>query len=260
MIYDCFMFNDELETLDIRFNILKDAVDFFVIAEGNLTHSGKKKPMCFLENKQRWPELENRIIHVPVTFEPIGNKIPCIYHEFEAWPRENQQRNELINGLVGASDEDIVILSDLDEIPDPALISLDFTEDLVIFNQKWFNYYLNLKVNRTWKGSRVFKKSFLATNTLQKIRLTNKGKMVDGGWHFSYQGGEGAVHSKLASFAYVTLDQPHHHDKVKSNMANFKSFVDPNLTYSIADKDLDLPQYVKDNWESYVSKGFIINP
>lgn len=113
MLYDCFTFFNELDLLEIRLNILNDSVDKFVIVEATRTQNNKEKCLYFEENKARFAKFEDKIIHVVVKEFP---------QKLEQWTIENYQRNEIMRGLVNCKDDDVIIISDLDEIPNPKYI------------------------------------------------------------------------------------------------------------------------------------------
>ena len=113
MIYDCFTFFNELDLLEIRLNTLNDYVDYFVLVEATKTFTGKDKPLYYNENKERFKQFENKIIHIIVDTYPDSTN---------PWVLENHQRNSIANGFANCKDNDIILISDLDEIPRPELI------------------------------------------------------------------------------------------------------------------------------------------
>jgi len=108
-IYDCFTFFNELDVLEIRLNILNDKVDYFVLVEATTTHSGKKKELYFENNKSRYSEFSKKIIHVVVDDMPELKD--------DRWVLENFQRNAIMRGLSDCKEDDVIMISDLDEIP-----------------------------------------------------------------------------------------------------------------------------------------------
>ena len=110
-IYDCFIFNHEIELLEIRLNILNDYVDKFIITEGDKTFSGLPKESNYLKNKKKFKKWEDKIIHNPIKIPEL--KIP--------WEREIFSRNAMID-LDVFEDNDLLIMSDSDEIPNPLII------------------------------------------------------------------------------------------------------------------------------------------
>ena len=187
-IYDCFSYWDEDLLLDLRLNILNNYVDFFVIAEGNKTWQNNSKKLRF--DIKKFSKFKNKIIYLPVTDMPDGD---------DPYLRENFQRNYLANGIKDADDDDFILISDLDEIPNPRMIN-NFKPKLryAAFKQKHFYYKMNLISKRypDWIGTRICVKKYLKSPQwlrqlkfknrpfwrLDKIRLNN---IIDnGGWHF----------------------------------------------------------------------------
>ncbi len=187
-IYDCFSYWDEDLLLDLRLNILNDFVDYFVIVEGNKTWQNNPKMLRFDINK--FPKFKDKIIYVPVKDMPDGDN---------PYERENYQRNCILRGLTKSDEDDLIIISDLDEIPNPHQIKyFDSKTRFGAFKQLHFYYKFNL-LNSTlpnWLGSRVCVKKFLKSPQwlrdlkfkkrpfwrIDKLRLNN---IIDnGGWHF----------------------------------------------------------------------------
>ena len=187
-IYDCFSYWDEDLLLDLRLNILDKYVDYFVIVEGNKTWQNNSKKLQF--NIEKFKNFRNKIIYVPVQDMPGGDN---------PYKRENFQRNCISRGLKNAEDDDIILISDLDEIPNPEnLLMFEKKMQYAVFKQMHFYYKLNLqnKSNPYWYGTRICIKRFLKSPQwlrglkfkkrpfwrLDKFRLNN---IIDnGGWHF----------------------------------------------------------------------------
>ena len=211
-IFDCFMYFDENLLLDLRLNVLDKYVDYFVIVESCFNHKGEKKKLNFDINN--FQNFKNKIIYL--IYDEIPNKEEKILdHEdsnsknvkyiFNAIYRENGQRNFIINGLDKADDEDIILISDLDEIPNLAYLNFkNITEKLIFFNQEMFYYKFNLKLpNLNWVGTRSCKKKYLKSpqwlrNIKSKkypfyridlffsdVKYSNIKFINNGGWHFT---------------------------------------------------------------------------
>ena len=187
-IYDCFSYWDEDLLLELRLSILDKFVDYFVIVEGNKTWQNNAKKLRFkIDNFSKY---KKKIIYIPVEDLPDGD---------DPYLRENYQRNAILRGINTASNDDLIIISDLDEIPNPEKILLFNSSDrYAVFKQKHFYYKLNLQSQKTpyWYGSRICVKKFLKSPQwlrelkfkkrpfwrLDKLRLNN---IIDnGGWHF----------------------------------------------------------------------------
>ena len=141
-VYDCFSYWDEDLLLDLRLNLLNEYVDYFVIVEGNKTWQNNSKKLQFSLNKHN--QFKDKIIYIPVEDMPGGDN---------PYLRENFQRNAISRGLVDANNEDIIIISDLDEIPNPSTFK-HFKKKMkyAVFKQMHFYYKLNLhsQINPYW--------------------------------------------------------------------------------------------------------------
>ena len=135
MIYDCFSYWDEDLLLDLRLNILNEVVDIFVIVEGNKTWQNNPKQFKFDINK--FSKFKEKIKYIKVEDLPDGE---------DPYLRENHQRNSINKGLIDAKDDDIVMVSDLDEIPNPKSLNV-FKKEMryAVFKQKHFYYKFNLQ-------------------------------------------------------------------------------------------------------------------
>ena len=187
-IYDCFSYWDEDLLLDLRLNILNNFVDYFVIVEGNKTWQNNPKKFRFDIN--RYSKFKKKIIYIPVEDMPEGDN---------PYLRENFQRNCITRGLQNSSKNDLIIISDLDEIPNPDTISkFKINMKYAVFKQNHFYYKINLQsqINPNWYGSRVCVKKYLKSPQwlrnlkfkkrpfwrIDKYRLNNI--LENGGWHF----------------------------------------------------------------------------
>ena len=228
-IFDCFMYFDEDIVLDVRLNYLDKYVDQFVIIESEYNHKGEKRTPLF--NIDKFKKFENKIKYILKNEIPPGienikaddNKSE-IYSKsiFNAWKRENLQRNQISEGLSDAQEEDWVIISDLDEIPNLSEIKLkDINDNFVFFKQDMMYYKFNLKlVNYTWVGSKACKMKNLespqwirdikdrkyswwrADTYFSKKKYNNILLVENGGWHFSYLKNPKDIEKKLKSYLH----------------------------------------------------------
>ena len=133
-LYDCFIFNNETDLLDLRLNILNNYVDYFVIVESEETFTGLKKKLVF--DIKNYAKFKDKIIYAVI------NKFPENFTS--AWQNESFQRNYLLNLLDNANSEDFIMISDLDEIPNLENINLiDYNEKLLVFEQRLFFIKIN---------------------------------------------------------------------------------------------------------------------
>ena len=138
-IFDCFQYFNEEHIADLRFNILDKFIDKFVIVESTVNHQGKDKKLNFDINKYK--KFKNKIIYIVVDDTPENIKIS---HEGGESLVEQHQRNSISRGLKNARDNDLIILSDVDEIPDLNKLGEFDKNNYAVFSQKMFMYKLNL--------------------------------------------------------------------------------------------------------------------
>lgn len=131
-IYDCFTFFNEFDVLDIRFNELASVVDYFVLVEATKTFRGDQKPLYFAENKDRYAAFSDRIIHIIVNDMPVPVKD-------NRWPLEKYQRQAIAKGLTKCALNDVILISDADEIPSAEVVKdicLKISKNSIIFDLK----------------------------------------------------------------------------------------------------------------------------
>ena len=232
MIYDCFCFFNELDLLEIRLNVLKDVVDKFVLVESTRTHTGKAKPLYFQENRERFAAFADRIEHIVV--DDLMDEQAVAKDTFNnPWINENRQRNALARALEGADEDDLVLLSDLDEIPRPEKFAeataLARRGEIVRFAQRIYMYFVNFRSyqNPWWLiGSQMMsvasfrrhrrfdafvcdrftQPSVNDGHTMTKFRFVKPTRVLtDAGWHFGYLGGVEAIKAKLRASSHVEV-------------------------------------------------------
>ncbi|MDC3127812.1 hypothetical protein OA498_04045 [Candidatus Pelagibacter bacterium] len=228
-IYDCFMYYDEDLLLDLRLNTLNKYVKKFVISEATYTHNGDKKKLKFdFSNFQKFKDKIKYIV--------VDEKPPSILelkegeHEdkrgekliLNGMARDYYQREKLNEGIKDAEYNDLVLISDLDEIPN--LENLNFSEiknQIYVFEQKIFYYKLNLYYDKfKWFGTKATKKkNFISPQWLRNIKAKNYPswrpdvlfskkkyanlKFIDnGGWHFTCLKTPEELEKKLLNFAH----------------------------------------------------------
>ena len=289
-IYDCFMFFDEEVLLDLRLNIMDRYVSKFIITEATYTHSGQPKNLTF--DIKKFKKFANKIIYIPVDDPPPtlltinendDEKVKGEKLILNGYKRDNYQRQMLQKGLVNANPEDLIFISDIDEIPNLEEINLgEIKNKLIFFKQKMFYYKFNLFYESfPWYGTKACKnKHFLTPQWLRNIKykkyplwrldiIFSKRKyntiylVENGGWHFTSVKSPEDIEKKLLNFA-------HHYDYEKSGIKSNelkkmikekKVFYDHNVDKkknkwkgSSILKPLDLsemPGYLSQNYKKY---------
>ena len=286
-IFDCFMFYDEEVVLDIRLNSLKNSVDCFVIVESKFYHNGKKRDLKFNINK--YPKFKDKIIYIVQDEEPLN--LETVKNEddegtksykiiFNAHKRENFQRNIISKGLDKANEDDLIMISDVDEIPNLKDLNVARVNNkIVIFEQNIFYYKLNRYLEGfTWHGTKACKKKnlkspqwirnvknkkfgFWRLDTLfSETKYINKIFIKDGGWHFSNLKNPVDIENKLKSYLHhrdfdvENIDLKEISKLMKNNETIYDMFADKKIKkFSENKKKLSLfpknklPQYILDN-------------
>jgi len=199
-IYDCFTFFNELDLLELRLMTLDKIVDHFVIVEADKTHSGKPKEFILEQNMVRFQQYHPKIRYIKITLPYTDPR--------QAWGNENLQRNETENGLYDADPEDFVMISDLDEIPNPDGVMDAINNkkwEQFILEQKLTYYYVNNLNGQNWHGTVVLKKKLLKSpQHCRNVDRRNPPRVVlDGGWHYSFLGSFDKIKEKLESYAEI---------------------------------------------------------
>ncbi len=274
MVYDCFQFFNELDILKMRMNVMKDVADRFVISESTVTFSGVPKKLYYDENKDKFKEFEDRIIHNIVDDTPM---------DCNAFMRDSHQKCAVARGLKGASPDDIIIFSDVDEIPNPVTVKKILEnfdhEKIYALAQRNFYVYIDMEEksgnllsvtgefdgfegrDRRWLGTKICSVSMLDKLTTEQLRdKEQKPLMVrveDGGWHFSYMGGD--KHRSAASRARFKIQSAAHQEynkrrilwKVGRNIKNHSDILGRDCDFQIVPIDESYPEYLRNNLKEY---------
>ena len=288
-IFDCVPFFDEKMLFNLRLNILKDKVYKFVVVEQSYTHSGERKKQNF--NIEDYPDFKDRIIYFfledePKNLHPIDEQNPehVGLKRMNSIQRINIQYNKLKDGLVEANPDDLIIVSDCDEIPN--LNNLDFNKignNFVLFKQLIFYYKFNLlHENHDWFGSKACKMNkltdvqslkyiknkkypFWRVDTFfSKNKFTNIKIIDEGGWHFTNIKNNKEIFYKLMNYGEYNefersglseddiqklIDEKKlyfNHDADKTSGNKYSSQIELKVT-----QDKTLPKYLIDNKNLY---------
>lgn len=217
-IFDGFIFHNEFDVLELRLTELYDTVDRFVLVEADRTFTGAPKPLHFQENRARFAPWLDKIVHVAVTDFPDTDN---------PWTREAFQRDAVARGLEGCEPADMVILSDVDEIPRAGVARwLRGTQAGIVGLRMAFFYYRLNHLNVAGEPHEVWslaaRGQLFKSYTPQQVRLMRLSlRKVDpaappprvavlnhAGWHFSYLGGDEAVREKIRAFSHQEFNTP----------------------------------------------------
>ena len=266
-IYDCFQFFNEEHIVDLRLNILNKFVDTFVIVESTINHQGQNKKLNF--DIKKFPKFKNKINYIIVDDTP---KDIIKSHTGGESLVEQHQRNSLIKGLKKASDNDLVILSDVDEIPDLNKLKEFNKNKYAVFSQKMFMYKLNLLNLResNWHGSKIcLKKNLKSPQWLRNLKFKkypfwrfdkprNIQIIKDGGWHFAYLHTAENISRKIKSFAHGEFNKKNLTDEkeIQKRIENKEDIFNRGYDLKKIDIDESYPDYIRQNLE--LLKNWII--
>ena len=289
-IFDCFMYFDEEVVLNVRLNTLDKFVDYFVIVESKFTHNGTQRDLKF--DYKKFEKFKNKIIYLvydeqPKEIEIINDNdledIKSAKYIFNAGHRENGQRNYIQKGLINADADDIILISDVDEIPN--LLNIDFNlinEKIILFRQDMFYYKFNLHLpNLIWTGTKACrhkhlinpqwlrnvkdrKYSFYRIDTIfSKDKYKNIKCINTGGWHFTNIKTPIEIEHKLRSYLHhrefdvnpLTVNQID--EIIKNKKAIYNLNVDKSLNKFENGNKLEkfesnkLPLYIQKNKDNF---------
>jgi len=291
-IFDCFMYFDEETVLELRLNILDKYVDYFVIVESSFTHKGDRRNLKF--DHQKFKKFKDKIIYITFDEEPLeiaknevnkkdAEAIKSFKYIENAILRENGQRNHILKGLGLAKDDDMILISDVDEIPNLENLDLSrINEKIILFKQDMFYYKFNLKLpNLDWTGTKGCKKKFLKSpQWLRNVKdrkypffrldtFFSDTKFIDikillnGGWHFSNLKTASEIELKLKSYLHHRefdvnpLSLKEIDNLIKNKQAIYDLKVDKRVNKIGDGSKLEkyptdkLPKFLQDNLNNY---------
>lgn len=256
-IFDCVTFFEENRLMELRFNILNNYVDHFIVCEGKFDHQGRKKKINFDKNK--YQKFKKKITHI------IVDKFP---KNINAWERQAFQRESILTGLKKAKDNDLILFSDPDEIPNLSNFKKNkFKKKYIIFLQDLFYYKLNIKeteLGNNWEGTRGCLKHNLKSINYMRQKVLKKNLkygfwridkernfqiIKNGGWHFSYLLTPTEIQRKIKTFAHTELNKNKYTNlkNIKYCIKNFKDLFHRDVKYEKIKINSDFPNYILKN-------------
>ena len=287
-IFDCTTYFEEDLMMDLRFNILNDYVDKFVVSEATFSHSGNNKEIKFDPNN--FKKFKEKIIHIIVDKDPVGQTHKDLtdpqVKRSNSIKRIEFQRNEISRGLDQADDEDYIIYSDNDEIPNLKYFNLAKNKKkIILFKQNLYYYKFNLAYSKLdWYGSKSCKKKNLKNiswlrniktkkyNYLRLDTLFSNTKYIDlkivenGGWHFTNLKTPEQLYKKYlndemhSEFENKKMSIEEIEKKINQKYVNYNHFADSKSSieqkyenqFTLEKVNLEkLPDYIKNNVDNY---------
>ena len=269
-LIDCFMYFDEDLVLEIRLNTLYEIVDKFIIAEATKDHAGNKKKLNFkIEN---FKEYKDKIEYLVIEDLPANVKSDKKgWHENHM--RDQFQRNSLAKGYKNCDQDDWIMISDIDEIPNPKKIKdFDTNFKYACFLQKNFQSKLNLLniTDNFWPGTKICQKKNLKTpQWLRNIKTKKKPfwkilkdktpqLIEDGGWHFSFLKNPSAIKQKIISYSHQEFNKKEFIDekKIEHKIKMGEDLFNRNINYKPIKIDETFPDYIVKN-KNFLKKWIV---
>lgn len=251
-IVDCTLFHNEFMMLDLRFGILKDQVDHFVIAEANSTFSGCSKELKLREwVEEHHSDIAERVEVIEIIDMP-RNPNP--------WIKEAYQRNAVSAGLSRLRDLDIVMFLDIDEIPNVSRVAAEISnDDINALDQSFYYYYFNLYKGRWTKPSAcLFRNLTISPQVARGMPL--RPIIQDAGWHFSYVMPPEAISEKISAFSHQEFNKSSFKDpdKIAARIQKHDDLFDRKQQAGLKPVPLDMsfPRFIRENSEAY--KDFLV--
>ena len=259
-LIDCFMYFDEDLILDIRLNTLRDKVDKFIIVEATKNHAGEKKKLNF--KFENFSKFKHKINYIVVDDMPTNVKPPKKgWHENHS--RDQFQRNAIERGYKDFEDEDLIMISDIDEIPNPKKIEkFNIKNKFACFLQKNFQSKINL-LNITdgdWPGTKICQKKYLKSpQWLRNLKTKNKPfwkifkiniqLINNGGWHFSFLKDPKNIAKKIKAYSHQEYNNEEFTDinSIENKINNLKDLFNRNIKYQKVELDDTFPKYILEN-------------
>jgi len=256
-IYDCFQYFNEDHIVDLRLNILDKYVDYFVISESTKTHQGNNKNLNF--NINNFQKYKKKIKYLIADFDQDKN---FIQHKGGESIIEQHQRNYINKGLEEANENDLIVLSDSDEIPDLTKLNQIKTKSkFIAFSQMMFMYKLNLQnLNESnWIGTRMCLKKDLSTpQKLRDMKFKHypfwridkfNTQIIKGGWHFSFLHSPEDIITKIKSYSHGEFNNDTNTNKetIEEKIRNNQDIFNRGFEIKKIKLDENFPEYILKN-------------
>ena len=269
-LFDCCMYFDEDLVLDLRLNILNNFVDTFIIAEATKDHAGRDKKLNF--NINNFSKFKDKITYIIVDDLPMNiksyKKDWSVHHL-----RDQHQRNALYRGYKDCNSDDLIMISDIDEIPNPNKIKeFQVKNKYGSFVQKNFQSKINLlnASEKSWMGTKIIQKKYLKSPQWLRNIKTSKPAfwkfykprqpqlIHEGGWHFSFLKEPKGISKKIQSYSHSEYNRPEFTDekKIEERIKQRVDIFDRDFKYEKVDLDDKFPKYILENLIKY--KDWII--
>ena len=273
MSYDCIPYFNELDILNLRLHVLDSIVDKFIIEESTVTFSGEPKELCFEKNKEMFQEFLPKIEYIVVDNSPVDTTTHL---------RDKFQKNALEKGLADAGEDDMIILSDVDEIPNPEVLKelKEHFDPNKVYHlaQRMFYCFINMEEvsgnllsitgefpgveRKMWLGTKVFAKRSIPKDGIIQLReapvtAPNAVRVANGGWHFGYMGSrhEADVSKRIGDKVVAAAHQEYNTEDIlaeaKYRLMLGEDMFGRNAKFQRVEVDETYPEYLLQHRSDY---------
>lgn len=257
MVIDCVTYNGEYELFNLRYNILKDYVDEFIVVEFDKTFSGKNKHFWFYMPGTEMV-FRNPGDEIPIHYFPVKEEQYIKYKDLaesspntigaEHWKREFMQKESIKDCLTHLKDDDIVFIGDCDEVWDPEILKFEL-EGLKKLRLRVYTYWLNNYSSEVFNGTLMCHYKDIKNNCLNHVRSDSYKTLTEQGWHFTSL--KDNLRQKLTdSYTEESYATKEVMDNLEENIKGNKDFLGRNFTFRI--EEIDWPIYLKENRDKYL--------
>lgn len=279
-VFDVFTFFNEFDLLELRLDMLDPYVDTFVLIECVETFSGRPKPLYFEDNKDRFSKYLHKIHHhvtydPPKSFEDLQDRILdesvskevkeiCIHALTSTnvpkgqlhWLKEFYQKEYIRLAVkdAGAKEEDLIFVTDLDEIWNPDLDYQTVGDEIYKLRQIVYSGYMNVRSSEEWAGTLLARYKNIEGACLNHLRTPSKTRyeyIENGGWHFTFMGGVEQIKKKLDAYGHQEYNNESVKSRVEENLQSNRDVLGRSEFRFWIDES-QLPKYVIENKQKYV--------
>lgn len=238
MIWDCFMFHDELDVLECRLTELENVPGLtHVVVEADVTHQGDPKPSYYRDNRDRFAPWKDRIVSV------FASQLPSRAEAPDPWAREHAQRERIAAGITDAIATDVIIESDVDEIPTPLIVRNLRPHGFVALQQRCYSMAVDWQHPQPWRGPVATTVGNVRTFTALRDARNTAPVLANGGWHLGWLGGPAAQEHKLDAFCHPEIAD-RTRDGIRANRFLTEGFHVDGAKLIPVDVDETWPRYV----------------
>lgn len=275
-IIDCFLFCNEVELLKYRLSILDESVDYFVLVESTTTFTGHPKDLYYKKNRKQFERYNKKIIHIVVNDMPFLQPV-IDFSNNEQWKNEYYQRDSISRGLKileekegdkQLTDDDYIMISDVDEIPDPDTLKQIKEKNIPIkavrLQQGYYYYNLNTKFISDWYYAVMLSYSHFKTLNISPEACRHASLfsvMENGGWHLSYFGDIKTIQKKLNSFSHQQYNNETYNTKshIEECIRNSTDIFERGKNHEIEILPISENPYLPTKFETFLSRFYVEN-